>query len=267
MASYGSGDDAPHEQDAKSRKPGNARQIGGKGLMLLASMQGVVFGYGEVPCLEDVNIEIHSGEFVAVTGPNGAAKTTLLKLLLGLLQPWKGKVQLASRNSKGSKLVVGYVPQQIAAFNEGFPSTVLEFVRSGRYARGSWVRRLGQEDHELTEQALRQVGMWEWRHRKIGELSGGQKQRICIARVLAQAPDLLVLDEPANGMDVESRRGLYELMHQQVNKHGRTVVMVAHGLSEVKGYLDRIIELRRMEDGGWKCCTTTSCSGHFVPVG
>lgn len=235
--------------------------------MLLASLKQVMFGYSDVPCLEDASVDIYAGEFVAVTGPNGASKTTLLKLVLGLLQPWKGEVRLSPRNSEGNKLVVGYVPQQIAAFNGGFPSTILEFVRSGRFVKGSWIRRLRPEDHELTEMALRQVGMWELRHRKIGELSGGQKQRICIARALAQQPDLLVLDEPTTGMDQESRFTFYELMHLQVKDHGRTVVMVTHGLSEVKGYLDRIIELERKEEGGWKCCTTTSCSGHFVPVG
>ncbi|SDM84973.1 zinc transport system ATP-binding protein [Paenibacillus sp. yr247] len=235
--------------------------------MLVASMNEVEFGYTDVPCLQDASVEIQSGEFVAVTGPNGAAKSTLLKLLLGLLQPWKGKVFLSSTNKNGVKLRVGYVSQQIAAFNVGFPSTILEFVRSGRFANGSWLRKLCKEDDQQTEKALRQVGMWELRNRKIGELSGGQKQRICIARALAQEPDMLVLDEPTTGMDQESRFGFYELMHHQVKAHGRTVIMVTHGLSEVAPYLDRIIELERKEDGGWKCCTTTSCSGHFVPVG
>ncbi|WP_438350390.1 metal ABC transporter ATP-binding protein [Paenibacillus sp. FA6] len=235
--------------------------------MLLASLEHVEFGYSDVPCLEEASIELYSGEFVAVTGPNGAAKTTLLKLVLGLLEPWKGKVHLSSKNSEGKKLVVGYVPQQIAAFNAGFPSTILEFVGSGRYVRGSWLKRLNAEDHEWTEKALRQVGMWELRYRKIGELSGGQKQRICIARALAQESDILILDEPTTGMDQESRFGFYELMHHEVKEHGKTVVMVTHGLSEVKDYLDRIIELERKEEGGWKCCTMTSCSGHFVPVG
>jgi zinc transport system ATP-binding protein len=235
--------------------------------MQMVSLKEVDFGYSDVPCLVDANIDIISGEFVAVTGPNGAAKTTLLKLALGLLQPWKGNVMLASRNAEGSKLSIGYVPQQIAAFNSGFPSTILEFVRSGRYGKGSWLRRLRPIDHEQTEKALRQVGMWGLRSHKIGELSGGQKQRVCIARALAQEPDLLVLDEPTNGMDQDSRFGFYELMHHQVKEHGRTVVIVTHNLSEVKGYLDRIIELERMEEGGWKCCTMTSCSGHFVPVG
>lgn len=234
--------------------------------MRLAVMEQVNFGFGDVPSLAGAGIEIHSGEFVAITGPNGASKTTLLKLMLGLLQPWSGSIELAARNAKGDKLVIGYVPQQIAAFNSGFPSTVLEFVRSGRHVRGSWLRKLRAEDHEITERALRQVGMWELRRRKIGELSGGQKQRICIARALAQEPDLLVMDEPVTGMDQESRTAFYELMHREVNDNGRTVVMVTHGLAEVSVYLDRIIELERRDDGGWRCCTTTSCSGHFTPA-
>ncbi|MBB3109765.1 zinc transport system ATP-binding protein [Paenibacillus phyllosphaerae] len=235
--------------------------------MLLASMKQVVFGYGDVPHLEEANIEIHTGEFVAVTGPNGAAKSTLLKLTLGLLRPWSGEVYLSRKSTGGSKLVVGYVPQQIASFNGGFPSTVLEFVRSGRHAIGSWLRRLKPEDHALTEQALKQVGMWDLRHRRIGELSGGQKQRACIARALVQQPDLLMLDEPATGMDQQSRSSFYAFLNRLVKEHGKTVVMVTHELSEVQPYLDRMISLERKEDGRWRCCTTTSCSGHFMPVG
>ncbi len=234
--------------------------------MLLASMKKVVFGYGDSPCLEDVDIEIHNGEFVAVTGPNGASKTTLLKLSLGLLQPWSGTVVRASKREDGKKLVVGYVPQQIAAFNSGFPSNVLEFVLSGTYTRGKWFKPASRQDNELSEQALKQVGMWELRNRKIGELSGGQKQRICIARALAQQPDLLVLDEPSNGMDTDSRSKLYALLGGLVKERDMTVVMVTHNLSEASPYLDRIIELEKKEAGGWKCCTTTSCKGHGSPV-
>lgn len=235
--------------------------------MLMVAMQEVEFGYQDVPCLENANIEIFAGEFVAVTGQNGAAKTTLLKLMLGLLEPWKGNVRLASRNAEGNKLTIGFVPQQIAAFNGAFPSTVEEFVRSARHTKGSWLRRLRAEDHRMTEQSLRQVGMWELRQRKIGELSGGQKQKICIARALAQEPDLLMLDEPVTGMDQESRAGFYRLLHRQASECGTTVVMVTHGLPEAEPYLNRVITLERKEGGGWKCCTTTSCSGHFVPVG
>ncbi|ANY65462.1 zinc ABC transporter ATP-binding protein [Paenibacillus sp. BIHB 4019] len=233
--------------------------------MQIATLKKVVFGYGSVPSLNEADMAIHAGEFIAVTGPNGASKTTLLKLALGLLKPWSGEVYLAKHGASGKKLVIGYVPQQIAAFNSGFPSTVLEFVRSGAYESGAWLRRLRPQERARAEEALRQVGMWEQRGCKIGELSGGQKQRVCIARALAQQPDLLVMDEPTTGMDEASRRGFYELMHHHVQAHGRTVVMVTHGLEEVRPYLDRIIELERKGEGGWKCCTTTSCSGHFAP--
>ncbi|WP_310225226.1 metal ABC transporter ATP-binding protein [Paenibacillus qinlingensis] len=234
--------------------------------MLLASLQQVEFGYTDIACIQDAQVDIESGEFVAVIGPNGAAKSTLLKLILGLVAPWKGHRYLSPTNEKGDKLRVGYVSQQIAAFNSGFPTSIWEFVRSGRFAQGPWLRRLRIEDDTMTEVFLRQLGMWDLRKRRIGELSGGQKQRICIARALVQEPDMLVLDEPTTGMDLASRLGLYQLMNHQV-KMGRTVVMVTHQLEEVTPYINRIVTLERKEEGGWKCCTTTSCNGHFVPVG
>ncbi|MBB6633334.1 metal ABC transporter ATP-binding protein [Cohnella thailandensis] len=235
--------------------------------MRLATLQDVMFGYDDVPCLEDANVEINSGEFIAVTGPNGAAKSTLLKLTLGLLQPWRGKAELSSHNKDGNKLAIGYVPQQIASFNGGFPSNVQEFVLSGRYGAGSWWRRMGRKDLEAVERALLHTDTLNLRNRKIGELSGGQKQRICLARALAMSPDLYVLDEPTTGMDQESRERFYDLMRNEVRAMGKTVVMVTHNLTEVERDLDRVVTLVRKEESGWKCCTTTSCSGHFVPAG
>lgn len=232
---------------------------------MIASMRNVSFGYADVPCLVDVNLDVDAGEFVAIVGPNGAAKTTLLKLMLGLFKPWQGTVE-RSNNGAAGKLRIGYVPQQIAAFNSGFPSNIWEFVRSGSQTGGYWFRRLTSKDDARAEAVLREVGMWELRRRRIGELSGGQKQRICIARALAGEPDLLVLDEPATGMDADSRLGFHRLMAHHAHERGRTVVMVTHNPEEASPFLDRIVHLERKENGGWKCCTTTSCSGHFAPV-
>ncbi|MNC45735.1 High-affinity zinc uptake system ATP-binding protein ZnuC [compost metagenome] len=185
--------------------------------------------------------------------------------MLGLLRPWSGTVTLNKELAAEGRLEIGYVPQQVASFNAGFPSKVIELVRSGCYGRLGLFRRFSQEQEALVERCLRQVDMWEYRNRRIGELSGGQKQRICIARALAQQPQVLVLDEPATGMDLESRTGFYGLMRHYVNAHGRTVIMVTHGLEETSPYLDSIISLERKEQEGWICLVTNSCSAHFGP--
>jgi zinc transport system ATP-binding protein len=234
--------------------------------MILSSMENVVFGYGDKPVIDGVSLEIHAGEFVGITGPNGAAKTTLLKLLLGLLKPWSGSVRINEEVLVDGRLNVGYVPQQVAAFNSGFPSRVLELVKSGSYPRLGLFRRFGAEERQIVERSLKQVGMWEHRDRKIGELSGGQKQRICIARALAGQPRVLVLDEPTTGMDRQSRQGFYQLLRHMTDQHGLTVIMVTHGPEEAETYLDRIISLEQQESEEWQCLTTRSCSVRFGPA-
>lgn len=233
--------------------------------MILSSMRDVVFGYGDEPVIDRLSLDIEAGQFIGITGPNGAAKTTLLKLMLGLLRPWSGTVSLNRQLAVDGKLEIGYVPQQVASFNAGFPSKVIELVRSGCYGRLGLFRRFTKEQEALVERCLRQVDMWEYRDRRIGELSGGQKQRICIARALVQQPQVLVLDEPTTGMDLESRIGFYKLMRHYVSAHGRTVIMVTHGLEETSSYLDSLISLERKEQEGWTCLVTNSCSAHFGP--
>ena len=211
--------------------------------MKLAEMRDVVFGYGPTPVLEGLNLTIGTSEFIGLTGPNGSAKTTTLKLLLGLLSPQRGQVTRGDRTATGKPLVVGYVPQQIASFNAGFPSTVFELVRSGLFTRKRWFGILPKEEVARVELVLKQVGMWEHRKAKIGELSGGQKQRVCLARALVTEPDLLVLDEPTTGMDVTARKSFYDLIEHQVRKHGRTVLMVTHDLEESLPRLTRLLVL------------------------
>lgn len=213
--------------------------------MIFCSLRDIVFGYRNEPVIRNVSADIHAGEFIAVSGPNGAAKTTLLKLMLGLLKPWSGTVRFSAELGRSR---VAYVPQQASSFNAGFPSKVIELVRSGCYPELGLFRRFRREQHELVEEALKAVGLWELRNRKIGELSGGQKQKACIARAIVQQPDLLVLDEPVTGMDAASRTRFYEWMRQQVKEEGRTVIMVTHGLDEAQDYLDRVIYLEGKEE-------------------
>ena len=213
----------------------------------------LTFYYDEEPVLEDVSYHVDAGEFVILTGENGAAKSTLIKASLGLLKPSKGTVKIAPKNQEGQKLSIGYIPQQVASFNAGFPSTVLELVRSGRYPRGRWFKRLSELDHQHVKRALESVGMWEMRHRRIGELSGGQKQRISLARIFATDPDLFILDEPTTGMDEESRNEFYRLLRHSAHEHGKAILMITHDHEDIKQYADRQIRLVRKEDSPWRC--------------
>ena len=216
------------------------------------------FNYDDEPVLTGINFTVSPGEFVMLTGENGAAKTTLLRNILGLLNPTTGEVTRPKNNTKGSKLSIGYVPQQVASFNTGFPSTVMELVESGRYPKGRWFKKLTEKDKEHVKRALDSVGMLEMRHKKIGELSGGQKQRISLARVFAMDPDLFVLDEPTTGMDSESREEFYRLLKHNTKIHNKAILMVTHDHLELRPYVDKHIELLRKENSPWRCFSMDS---------
>lgn len=190
--------------------------------MRYITVEDLSFYYDKEPVLENIHYHLDSGEFVTLTGENGAAKSTLIKATLGILKPKHGKVIIAEKSIKGKKLRMAYLPQQIASFNAGFPSTVYEFVKSGRYPRQGWFRRLTAHDEEHVRISLESVGMWEHREKRLGALSGGQKQRAVIARMFASDPDIFILDEPTTGMDVGTKDAFYQLMHHSAKKHGKS---------------------------------------------
>jgi len=223
-------------------------------------VKDLAFHYENEPVLENISFDVAAGDFVMLTGENGAAKTTLLRNILGLLKPTKGSVKISDKNQNGKDLVVGYVPQQVASFNSGFPSTVLELVSSGRYPRGKWFKKLTKEDKEHVRRSLNSVGMWDQRHKKIGDLSGGQKQRISLARVFATDPDLFVLDEPTVGMDSDSRDQFYKLLQHNAHEHGNGIIMVTHDHAILRKYADKHIELVRKEGSPWRCFSMASCN-------
>lgn len=224
------------------------------------NVDNLSFSYDGERVLEGISFAVNAGEFVILTGENGAAKSTLVKSILGLLKPESGLAAVARTNVRGERLMVGYAPQQIASFNIGFPSNVQEFVQSGRYQQKRWFRRLDEEDHEHVRRALDSVGMWNLRNRKIGELSGGQKQRIALARIFATDPDLFILDEPTTGMDKESREKFYRLLRHNSRVHNKAILMVTHEHEDIKGFVDRQIHLKRKEDSPWRCFSMDSCS-------
>lgn len=234
--------------------------------MRYITVEDLSFYYDKEPVLENIHYHLDSGEFVTLTGENGAAKSTLIKATLGILKPRHGKFIIAEKNIKGKKLRIAYLPQQIASFNAGFPSTVYEFVKSGRYPRQGWFRRLTAHDEEHVRISLESVGMWEHREKRLGALSGGQKQRAVIARMFASDPDIFILDEPTTGMDAGTKDAFYQLMHHSAKKHVKSVLMITHDPDELNKYADRNIHLVRDQQSPWRCFNVHETDEEVVHV-
>lgn len=198
--------------------------------------------YGDVVALEDVSLHLHPLDFVSVIGPNGGGKTSLLKLLLGLVPPSRGQVRVFGQPPTSSRNQIGYVPQQ-ATLDQQFPISVWDVTLMGRLSRLSVFQRFSAEDRELTAEALRKVRMYDYRHRQIGQLSGGQQQRVLIARALVAQPQLLLLDEPTASIDSEIKRDIYDML--SVLNETMTIVMVSHDIGVISSYVKTIACLNR----------------------
>jgi zinc transport system ATP-binding protein len=192
--------------------------------------------------LEDVNLEVKEGDFLGMIGPNGGGKTTLLKAILGLLKPQRGTVQVFGMSPEAARKRVGYLPQK-SLFDQRFPVSALEVVMMGRYGRKGLFGRYTPEDRSAARSILEAVGMEEHADREIGTLSGGQQQRIFVARALVSEPDLLLLDEPATGIDSSRQREFYELLRDLNEK--MTIIMVSHDISAVSTYVKKIACVNR----------------------
>jgi zinc transport system ATP-binding protein len=196
--------------------------------------------------LDSVSLTVQKGEFTAVIGPNGAGKTTLLKVILGLIRPDSGTVSVfgaCPQELGADRAKMGYVPQ-IMAIDLNFPITVFETALMGAYGRVGVGRRPKAKDRESAFAALEKVGIVDLKDRPIARLSGGQRQRTFIARALAGEPELLLLDEPTTGVDVETTGSLFDLL-KTLKGDGVTIMMVSHDVSVVAAYLDTLACLNR----------------------
>jgi manganese/zinc/iron transport system ATP- binding protein len=199
----------------------------------LITFDHATLGYGRRVVLSDITFDIPAGDFLGLVGPNGAGKTTILRAILGTLVPQQGTV------TKAPGLRFGYVPQRDSV-DYGFPLKVLDVVMMGRYDRIGLFRRPSQSDRELACAALDHVGIGNLADQQLSALSGGQKQRALIARALVGEPNVLVLDEPTNGMDLVSTTQILGLVRELHERDNLTVLMVSHALNEVANYVDRI---------------------------
>jgi zinc transport system ATP-binding protein len=207
--------------------------------------ENVSFAYQAAPVLVDVNLAIRPGETVCVVGPNGGGKTTLVKLILGLLRPDAGEVRVFGRPPVRARRRVGYMPQYVR-HDPQFPVTVMDIVLMGRLGRpglAGWFGWYGRADRGAARKALARVGMEGFTRRPFAALSGGERQRVLIARALCTEPELLLLDEPTANVDTLVETRLVEILRELASD--MAIIMVSHDLGVVSSFARRVVCVNR----------------------
>jgi zinc transport system ATP-binding protein len=209
-------------------------------------LKEVTFSYGANIVLEDVELKVKRGDFLGMIGPNGSGKTTLIRIILGLLKPDSGTVKLfgSSPANAEARAKVGFVPQKVTNFDQNFPASVSEVVAMGRIPKAGIMKQLGTKDREVIEEALDEVGMLEYRNKRIGELSGGQQQRVFMAKALAAEPELLILDEPTVGVDRHAQERFYAIL-EKLNGAGITIILISHDIGVVSAHVNKLACVNR----------------------
>ena len=208
----------------------------------LVKLENVWVHYDSVPVLEAINLSIESNDFLGIIGPNGGGKTTLLKVILGLIKPSRGRVTVLGMSPERGWKYIGYI-SQVNLFDHDFPISVLEVVLMGRYNKSGLLQRYSEEDRKTAIAALKTVEMLGYKDRQVGKLSGGEQQRVFIARALATSPELLLLDEPTASIDPTMQAEFYEMLDKL--KETMAIVLVSHDISAVSIYVNEIACLNR----------------------
>lgn len=208
----------------------------------IIEIKNLSFSYDKQKILEDINLEVYEKDFLAIIGPNGGGKSTLLKLILGINTIKDGSILTFGEVAKKNLSKIGYVPQN-TNINIDFPIKVLEVVLMGHIGVKSPIFGYGKEEKMCAMGALAQVGMEKFADKKIGELSGGQRQRVMIARALCAHPKILILDEPTASIDIDGQRLIYELL-KNLNSY-MTIIVVSHDISIVIKYANKVVHINK----------------------
>lgn len=204
----------------------------------IISIKNMWAGYESDMVLEDVSFEMFPRDYVGLIGPNGGGKTTLIRVILGLLKPDRGSISVMGEDPKKGRSQIGYV-SQFQVEDKHFPISVWDVVSMGRLQRHLFKNlRLTTEDKEAIEQALLETGMLDFRKQSMNELSGGQRQRVFISRALVTQPKLLLLDEPTSSVDSRSSNQLYDLL-AELNEH-LAILLISHDLTAISTYVKTV---------------------------
>ena len=217
--------------------------------MKIVDVDHLSFEYWNRRVLHNLNFSIRQGDYAVLTGENGSGKSTLMKVLSGELESAKGRVVIAGSDSLTAalhRIRIGYMPQNGTSRNAFFPATVEEIMETGMY-HPFWKKWAVKDKKERICRTLEEMGMKDALNRRIGELSGGQQQRVMLARVLISKPQLLLLDEPAVGVDQESLRQLAAVLKRRNQEEAMTIFLITHGNQAVFSGANRFF---KMEEGG-----------------
>lgn len=197
--------------------------------------------------LSDISFEIFNSEYIAIIGPNGGGKTTLIRMLLGLDKPTTGTIKLFGKKIKEFKewYKIGYVPQRASLVDTSFPATVLDIVNMGRTSQRKIFSSMTKEDRDAVQDAMRKMDICDLKNKMVGTLSGGQRQRVMIARALASLPEILILDEPNTGVDVRSQKNFYELLGRLNREEGITIVFITHDIGVIADDIGRLFTINQ----------------------
>ena len=201
-------------------------------------LENVTYRYNSDLVLENISFKADQGDLLGIIGPNGAGKTTLFSLILGLLEGYQGKITVFGEDIRNNRKVlkkIGYIPQK-NIIDQGFPATVEEIVSLGVFERKT-------KDKIIS--AINTVGLLEQKHKRIGELSGGQQQRILIAKALVNEPQLLILDEPTTGIDLETQNKFYALLRKLNSENKITIILASHDLDAINKLANKIACVNR----------------------
>jgi len=208
----------------------------------VVELKNIWVHYEDKSILEGINLIVKENDFLGIIGPNGGGKTTLLKVVLGLIKPNKGEVKVFGDHPKKTRKHIGYVPQ-IRRFDLEFPATVWDVVATGRLGHNNLFKNYDYQDKEIVKETLEKVNMIRFKDEAIGKLSGGERQRVFIARALASEPKMLLLDEPTASVDKELDTKFWEFLNEL--KKRITIILVTHDISAVSVYVDKIACLNR----------------------